>query len=98
MGSKTILQYFQEHTNASNVIFISGQYEFRIIKGTDGTITAKHNFALVSSGTWTNIPDAWTLEAQQHISDHGRISNILVKDTEGNEVFQMANEPQLVVF
>ncbi len=95
MGNKTILQYFQEHTNASNVIFVVGQYEFRINKGADGTVTAKHNFDL---GSWTNIPDSYYIDVTSHLSEHGHISSIKVQDTNGNDIFAMPNDPQLVVF
>lgn len=97
MGNKTILQFFQDYTNATNVVFASGQYEFRIAKAADGTITAKHNFFL---DHWTNIPDSYNIDVSSHMSEHGRISSIKVTDNTGtgNIIFQMNNDPQLIIF
>lgn len=95
MGNKTILQYFQEHTNATNVIFVAGQYEFRINKASDGTVTAKHNFTL---NGWTNIPDSNYIETSSHLSDRNHVTDVKITDTNGNDIFLLGNSPQLVVF
>lgn len=95
MGNTTILQFFQQYSNASNAVFVAGQYEFRINKGSDGTVTAKHNFALNS---WVNVPDSYYIDVSSHFSEHGHISGIKVQDTSGNDIFSMPNDPQLIIF
>lgn len=91
---KTIAQYAAEYT-LNNIVFVSGQYEIRINRGADGTISAKHNFGL---SNWTNIPDAYEIEAATHFSEHGRISAVTVRDINGNVFIVMDNFPHVVNF
>jgi hypothetical protein len=93
MGSKTILQFANDYSTR-NIQFISGNLVFKISKGTDGNIVAIHNF----NGTWTNVPLTYTVNIDQHLTEHNHINNIEIFDTSGNFVFAMRNGPQLVTF
>ena len=89
---RTLLQY-AESFSTKNIQYNNGVNVFKIVKNTDGSVVATHNFI----GTWTAIPLTYTIETDQHLTSHDHVQGLKVYDTSGNFVFGMM-APQETVF